>query len=43
MLHAKINKLHYLHVMIPSHIGIQGNEMVDQQAKNIAFIRTNVF
>ena len=26
---------------IPSHIGIQGNEMVDQQAKNIAFIRIN--
>ena len=26
---------------IPSHIGIQGNEMVDKQAKNIAVIRTN--
>ena len=26
---------------IPSHIGIQGNEMIDKQAKNIAFIRTN--
>ena len=28
---------------IPSHIGIQGNETVDKQAKNIAFIRTNFF
>ena len=30
---------------IPSHIGtcIQGNEMVDKPAKNIAFIRTNFF
>ena len=28
---------------ILSYIGIQGNEMVDQQVKNVAFIRTNFF
>ena len=28
---------------IPSHEGIQWNEMVDKPAKNIAFIRTNFF
>ena len=41
--HKLLAKKEIVLCWIPSHIGILGNEMVDQQAKNIAFIRTNFF